>query len=85
MQVLTSSLTQTQLTPNCDALAFMQSTKKVIPRLKKKKKTNTWLLCFLFLFFYHVRNYCREKSIIKRKKKYNVERCEVKKKVQTAK
>ena len=27
---LTSSLTQTQLTPNCDVLAFMQSTKKVI-------------------------------------------------------
>ena len=28
MQVLTSSLTQTQLTPNYDALAFMRSTKK---------------------------------------------------------
>ena len=36
MQVLTS-LTRTQLTPNCDALAFMQSTKKSHPALKKKK------------------------------------------------
>ena len=37
MQVLTSSFTQTQLTLNCDALAFMQSTKKSHPAFIKIK------------------------------------------------
>ena len=70
MQVLTSSLTQTQLTLNCDALAFMQSTKKVTLHLKKKKWYELklfsfgWTLkqiqgccVFYFKFFDHVRIY----------------------------
>ena len=50
MQVLTSSLTQTQLTPNYDALAFMRSTKKATLHYLYIKKI-TWLLCFSLFFF----------------------------------
>ena len=48
MQVLTSSLTQTQLTPNYDALAFMRSTKKATLHYLYIKKI-TWFFFFFFV------------------------------------
>ena len=42
-------------------------------------ETNTWLLCFFFFFFGTMLEISAEKkSIINRKKKYNVERCKEK-------
>ena len=41
-------------------------------------ETNTWLLCVSFFFWTTLEISAEKKSIINRKKKYNVERCKEK-------